>query len=64
MKKTKIYKEFQFFSLKKGCICTIKLTEKDYQNMILEYDDLSENIKKKFENSLDNYINTILSYNC
>lgn len=64
MKNKEIYKEFQFFSLKHGCICTIKLTEMDYQKLILEYDELSENTKKKFENSVDNYINSILSYNC
>lgn len=56
--------EYQIFSLNQGKLVTIKISYEIYSELKDDFYKLSENQRKKFQFSLDNYIKSVLSYNC
>lgn len=56
--------EYQIFSLKSGKLVNIKISYELYSELKDDFYKLSENQRKKFQFSLDNYIKSVLSYNC
>lgn len=54
---------FQYYSIIHGFVCTVRLNKEQYSDLLNDYNELSENMKKRFNFMPFYFIECILSYN-